>query len=96
MPRRRGIRGNHTPSQAVISARMRELWIDGFGLLPTPFTVVQLDRTRKALADLVNDDLYWKSLTELSIQKQKVQRLIEQLKAPALARGRRTRATNKA
>jgi hypothetical protein len=60
---------------------MRELWIDGYGLLPQGATDLQVSRTRVALKALVEDDGYWKGLHELSVAKLTVNVIMTQLKA---------------
>lgn len=80
--RRRSLkrRSNACPSQAVLNTRMRELWIDGYGLLPQGATDLQVSRTRIALRSLVEDDTYWAGLRSLSDAKQQVNKLMAELK----------------
>lgn len=59
---------------------MREMYADGFGLLPHGVTHDQVTKTRLALAHLVDDDFYWEQLHELYDQKAKVTALIESIK----------------
>lgn len=79
-------RSNACPSQKVLNARMRELWIDGYGLLPQGATDLQVSRTRVALKALVEDDAYWKGLHQLSIAKLAVNVLMTQLKGGIYAK----------
>jgi len=67
-------------TQVVIDRRMREVFADGFGLLPYGATYKQVKATRLALTRLVDDDGYWQGLHELYEQKRKITALIESLK----------------
>jgi hypothetical protein len=82
--RRRIVRRSSSPSQAVLNRRMREIWIDGFGLHPFG-EQINPDMLRIALMELVSDDLYWIDMKQLIDQKQKVKSLMEQLKTPPRA-----------
>ena len=91
MNRRPRRRANGTPSLKVLIQRMREIWIDGFGLMPYT-SGIQADHIRRALIDLVDDDDYWIDLKQLIDQKEKVAALVKQLKTPP---GRALKTTTK-
>lgn len=78
--RKRTARRNRT-SQTTLNRRMREIWIDGFGLLPGYPTEKQVLQMREALRVLVADTAYWHDLISLVCLKQDVHELQEKLKA---------------
>jgi len=67
-------------TQAVLTRRMREIWIDGFGMWPAPFTETQLIRTREAMRAVVEDQEYWDGLHRLGALKSEVGKLVKELK----------------
>jgi hypothetical protein len=79
--RKRIRRSSAHPSQLVLNKRMREIWIDGFGLYPFG-EQLNPDMLRIALAKLVEDDHYWIDMKQLIDQKAKVKSLMEQMKTP--------------
>ena len=79
--KRKRIRRSNTVSQATMNKRMREIWIDGYGLLPTGATPKQVTMTRNALRSLVDDGDYWDGLMKLSALKAEVNELMTVLKS---------------
>ena len=75
-------RRSNTTSQAAIDRRMREIWIDGFGLLPTGASEIQVGKIRLSLRHLVDDDDYWDGLSKLAILNVGTRELIIALKSP--------------
>ncbi len=92
-PRRNVKRSNKPPSQAVIDRRMREVWIDGFGLLPHSPTDAMLERLRLSLRKLADDDKYWRGLSELRSLKLQVTVLMECLRPPRQASAKTAKPT---
>jgi hypothetical protein len=75
-------RRSHKPdtSQHTLNKRMREVWIDGFGLYPFSPDAKTIDRIRIAMKELVSDSSYWEGLKKLCNLKGEVGKLTEVLK----------------
>lgn len=69
-------------SQAAITSRMRELWSDGFGLMPGGLGESDVEKVREAMKELVRDGAYWNGLKQLVILKQRVYSLTNEIKKP--------------
>ena len=84
-------------SQVVLEKRMRQIWIDGFGLIPQGATRENVLGIRIALGRLVADDAYWEGLCNLCDLRQSVDRLAQELKtANAKPKALKRRAGGKA
>lgn len=77
---KRRIKRSNRVSQAVLNLRMREIWIDGYGLLPYPTPDISIDQLREALHELVCDQDYWSNLKVLAERKRDVAETMELLK----------------
>jgi hypothetical protein len=67
-------------SQSTMDRRMREVFADGFGLLPGVPTELQINQMRTALQRLAEDDRYWKGMMQLSSLKLQIHTVVEILK----------------
>jgi hypothetical protein len=67
-------------SQETMDRRMREIWIDGFGLLPSPTGERELTLLRNALRKVVDDDEYWRGLNAISGYKRLIAEHMEEMK----------------
>ena len=74
--------------QASVTARMREIWIDGYGLLPYPAEPGAINQIRRAMRELVADDRYWDGLEKLGWLKMQVQTMLTLLKTPHVERSK--------
>lgn len=61
---------------------MREIWADGFGLLPNAPKEEDVIKVRNALRDLVHDGAYWNGLKRLCALKTEVTIMTNALKLP--------------
>ena len=81
-PTRMHTRRRHTTpaSQAMLNRRMREVWIDGYGILPNHGDESELRKLRTALRSVVDDDVYWKKMADLCACKRRVTDLMAEMK----------------
>lgn len=76
-------------SHAAIYRRMREIWIDGFGLLPRGASLEEISHLRTALTKIAADEDYWNGLATLCALRRDANRLMEFLKNEPPARTRK-------
>ena len=73
-------RSNKGPSQKVLDQRVREIWVDGYGLLPS-VDGNHIESLRLALRKLVRDDAYWNGLKRLAQLKRMSSDLMNDIKS---------------
>jgi hypothetical protein len=81
---RRRYRRKPTP----IAKRMREIWIDGFGLVPQGATEQQLQQTRNAMKALAADDDFWNDLRTLCSVRRTATAMMESMRSGKAATGK--------
>jgi hypothetical protein len=67
-------------SQLIVNKRMREIWIDGFVIMPYGTAEPPPTMLREALRQVVNDDAYWVNLTKLREMKKSMDELSKSMK----------------
>ena len=68
------------PSQAVLNQRMKEIWSDGYGIMPYSTAPGALPKLRAALRAVAEDDRYWEQMERLFALKRSLADLMSEMK----------------